>query len=344
MLIRPQHGGTRSAGDLLPAELAGKLDALDVLSRRVLAGKMQGERRSKRRGRSVEFDDYRPYTAGDDLRHIDWNVFARLDRFFLKIFQEEEDLSVHIILDCSASMLAGTPSKIFTGAQLAAALAYVALVNNNRVHVACTGLPAGAAGATPGGLLRLQPMRGRGSVQGVVGALVGAVNAAEGAGARVMDARGFSADLRTLAMTRSGRGVVVIVSDLLLPGGAGQEVGAEAGYVEGLKFFAGSAGYDALVVQILAPGEIDPSKEVVGTSARPALVGDMRLLDAETSRGRDLTITPALLLAYRKAVEGFVESAAEFCTRHGIRHALLTSDADIPGFVLSVLRRRGLVG
>ncbi len=342
MLIRPQHGGVRSGGDLLPAELAGKLDALDVLSRRVLAGKMQGERRSKRRGRSVEFDDYRPYTAGDDLRHIDWNVFARLDRFFLKIFQEEEDLSVHIILDCSASMLAGTPSKILTGAQLAAALAYVALVNNNRVHVACTGLPAGAAGATPGGLLRLQPVRGRGSVQGVVGALVGAVNAAEGAGARVMDARGFSADLRTLAMGRSGRGVVVIVSDLLLPGGDGG--GDEAGYAQGLKFFAGSAGYDTLVVQVLAPGEIDPSKEVVGASARPALVGDMRLLDAETSQGRDLTITPALLLAYRRAVEGFVESAAEFCTRHGIRHALLTSDADIPGFVLSVLRRRGLVG
>src|SRR5580765_6674127 len=108
--------------ELLGPELLSRLDRLDVLSRKVFAGKLPGERRSRKRGTSVEFDDYRNYVAGDDLRRVDWNVFARLDKFFLKLFREEEDLALHIAIDASASMDAGSPSKLVFAQRLAMAL------------------------------------------------------------------------------------------------------------------------------------------------------------------------------------------------------------------------------
>src|SRR5271170_2661742 len=88
---------------LLDPEFMVRLDQLDVMSRKVLAGKLKGERRSKRRGQGVEFADYRNYVVGDDLRFIDWNVYARLDRLFLKLFTEEEDLYLYILVDVSKS-------------------------------------------------------------------------------------------------------------------------------------------------------------------------------------------------------------------------------------------------
>src|SRR5262245_27948309 len=103
MLAPSRAPGPRTMEELLGAGLIGALDRLDVLSRKVFAGKLPGERRSKKRGQSVEFDDYRNYVPGDDLRHIDWNVFARLDRFFVKLFREEEDLALHVVIDASAS-------------------------------------------------------------------------------------------------------------------------------------------------------------------------------------------------------------------------------------------------
>lgn len=348
MLVRPRQVSTLTTADLLPPELAARLDAIDVLSRKVLSGKLQGERRSKRRGRSVEFDDYRPYTAGDDLRHIDWNVIARFDRFFLKLFQEEEDLSVLIVLDCSASMLAGEPQKLMTAARLAAALSYAALVNNSRVEFAAIGLAARAMpGVSDGGLLRMEPLRGRRSAQRVIESICACVNAAEaqassGTNAAVGSGGGanFSSALRLLAANRSGKGVVVLLSDLLVPDATGKV----AGYQDGLRFFAGGAGYDALVVQVLAPGELDPTRETLGSQGRAAMTGDLRLIDVETGSPREITVSGALMAQYRKRAQQFVQGAAEFCTARGMRHALLTSDADVPQFVLSVLRRQGVVG
>ena len=82
-----------------------KLDQLTLTASRVRAGVMKGERRSSRRGTSIEFADYREYTRGDDLRRIDWNVFARLDRPFIKLLEEEEDLAVHVLIDASGLSL-----------------------------------------------------------------------------------------------------------------------------------------------------------------------------------------------------------------------------------------------
>src|SRR5215203_2866456 len=116
---------------LLDPAFMARLDQLDVMSRKLLAGKMKGERRSKRRGQSVEFADYRNYTVGDDLRFIDWNIYARLDKLFL----EEEDLSLYILLDVSKSCDYGDPNKAFYIKQVAAALGYIGLVNYNRVTI-----------------------------------------------------------------------------------------------------------------------------------------------------------------------------------------------------------------
>ena len=123
----------KRADELLDSELMAKLDQVDVMSRKIFAGKLQGERRSKKRGISVEFADYRHYTHGDDLRFVDWNIYARLDKLFLKMFLEEEDLSLVVAIDTSASMHWGNPSKFVFSQQLAMALGYIGLVNHNRV-------------------------------------------------------------------------------------------------------------------------------------------------------------------------------------------------------------------
>src|SRR5574342_391447 len=120
---------------LLDASLIAQLDHLELVVRRLFAGRTQGEKRSKRRGIGSEFADYRDYSQGDDLRFIDWNIYGRLDRLFLKLFLEEEDLSVSIFLDTSRSMEFGDPSKLHYGKKLAAALGYVGLVNLDRVAI-----------------------------------------------------------------------------------------------------------------------------------------------------------------------------------------------------------------
>ena len=132
--------------DLIGNELMARIGQLDLVSRKIFSGKIQGERRSKRRGQSVEFADFRQYVHGDDLRFIDWNIFGRLDRLFLKIFLEEEDLSLVVAVDASASMDWGDPSKFVFAQRLAMALGYIGLVNHNRVTLAAFGGQGGAAG------------------------------------------------------------------------------------------------------------------------------------------------------------------------------------------------------
>src|SRR5215210_4616457 len=127
--------GRDKSGLLLDPQFMARLDQLDVMSRKLLAGKMKGERRSKRRGQSVEFADYRNYVVGDDLRFIDWNIYGRLDRLFLKLFLEEEDLSLYVLLDVSKSTDYGDPNKAMYIKRVAAALGYIGLVNYNRVSI-----------------------------------------------------------------------------------------------------------------------------------------------------------------------------------------------------------------
>lgn len=360
MIVGTSGRGPATIAELLEPALAARLDGLDVLSRKVFAGKLQGERRSKRRGRSVEFDDYREYVPGDDLRHIDWNVFARLDRFFIKVFQEEEDLSLHLVIDASASMLAGVPAKLLCAARIAMALGYIGLVKNNRVMVSLISSTATDSDTAPRTLRQLAPLRGRASTQRLAAFLIDELfaSSAEGqAGAEMpaasarhaSPAGAFAAACRTVAAGKAGgKGVMVLLSDLLIPG--------DGTYREGLKMLSASntsgGGFDVVVLQVLSPGELDPARERRSVDASrdtadsgPSLIsGDLRLTDAETGREAEVTITPELLDRYRRTVKGYVADAAAYCALRGCTHALVPSDTDAGDLVLGVLRRRGVVG
>src|SRR5207247_3007133 len=113
---------------LLDPQFLARLEQLELVSRKIFLGRMKGERRSKRKGQSVEFADYRNYVIGDDLRFLDWNLFARLERLFIRLFMEEEDLHFYVLIDNSLSMDFGTPSKLHYVNQVAAELGLIGLV------------------------------------------------------------------------------------------------------------------------------------------------------------------------------------------------------------------------
>src|SRR2546426_1264682 len=124
-----------AAPPLLDPQFLHRLEQLELVSRKIFLGLMKGERKSKRKGQSVEFADYRNYVIGDDLRHLDWNLYARLDKLFIRLFQEEEDLHFYVLIDNSLSMDFGTPTKLHYARQVAAALGFIGLVNMDRVVI-----------------------------------------------------------------------------------------------------------------------------------------------------------------------------------------------------------------
>ncbi len=346
-------------GELISPELSAQLDALDILSRRLLSGKMQGERRSKRRGRSVEFDDYREYVAGDDLRHIDWNVLARLDKFFIKVFQEEEDLALHVVLDASASMNAGTPescNKLLFASRLATALGYIGLVNNNRVVMLII---------TDRGTIGLEPLRGRRNTERLGQFILKNAFDTEarqtGRGTTVQNdpGKGFADAMRAVVTSRAGRGVTAVISDLLFPPPTGYQAGLQvlaaaamggAGGKSGAGGRGGTSagGMDVFLIQTLAPTEIDPLGPVgvngsTSTATNADLLGDLRLTDIETNRAAEVTITPELAAAYRLAIKRYNDDLAAYATARGLNHELVLTNTDLSSLLVQTLRRRGLL-
>ncbi len=334
----------RTVEDLLGPKLVGTLDRLDIVSQKLLAGKLPGERRSKRRGRSVEFADFRPYVAGDDLRHIDWNILGRLDKLFVKLFREEEDLSLHIIIDASASMDVGEPNKLVYACRLAASLGYVGLVNQNRVTLSAIGLvPRTVDGSEVGSSAasearramqptrRLAPMRGRTQARRLTDfALELIIDAAKPERtARLSEDQHIEA-LRTLGSSSAGRGICVYISDML---GSQQSL-------RGLSFLTGSAPgtYDTWCLQVLSPGELDPS-----SLAEAGLVGDLRLTDAETAKAVEVTISPASIAQYKAGLSSHNAAVKRACLERGIAHALVDTSTPVEELVLSTLRRGGLL-
>jgi uncharacterized protein (DUF58 family) len=320
----------RSVDELLGAELMARLDRLDVLSRKVFSGRLPGERRSRRRGSSVEFDDYRNYVPGDDLRRIDWNVFARLDRFFIKLFREEEDQSLMLVIDASPSMDAGRggTSKLVFAQRLAMALGYIGLVNHQRVVAAVIGAPGRP------NLQVLAPIRGRRNTRRLATFILENVWAPRvdqrtpsvGEGARPSDLGPFSSALRGLAMTRQGKGVLILISDFLI----------REDLRRALNYLAGRGGFDVHCMQVLAPGELEPERD--------AVVGDLRLLDSETGAFSEVTVSGALLARYKQRVAAHVESVRAAAAARSMSHAMLRSDTDLSQLLLRYLRRRGLLG
>lgn len=289
----------RQLTELLDAKFLARLDALDILSRKILRSKMQGERRSKRRGQSVEFADHRPYVVGDDMRFIDWNIYARLGQLFLKLFLEEQDLTVNIVMDVSASASLGEPAKELFMKRLVAALGYVSLVNNNRVTISSF-----AEGITG----QLANMRGR----NYLGAMAEFLLNAECEGSS-----DFDGACKQLVASRIGTGVMIVLSDFFF----------KENYESGLRRLLGRH-YDLYVIQVLSPEEL-----------RPELTGDLKLLDIEDADAAEITVSSALLKYYKRNLSAYCNELQNFCTSRGGQYVLASSADSVESLVLNYLRR-----
>jgi uncharacterized protein (DUF58 family) len=288
---------------LLDPDFLARLEQLELVSKKIFLGRMKGERRSKRKGQSVEFADYRNYVVGDDLRFLDWNLYARLDRLFIRLFMEEEDLHFYILLDNSLSMDFGTPSKLHFAKQLAAALGFIGLVNMDRVVIE----------AFNDRLTQSMPaVRGRRSLWRMMDFL------------RKIESAGPSnlrQALKTFTLKCSGKGIVVLLSDLMDKGG----------YEDALRYLV-TRQLDIYVIQILSQEEIEPE-----------VVGDLKLVDIEDEDVAEITVSAPLLKRYKQNLAAYRAALHEFCTRRGITYLFTSNQVPFERLVLTYLRQRGLV-
>ncbi len=284
------------------SEFLAQLERLALVSRRSFRSSIKGERRSPRRGHSVEFFDYRAYGIGDDLRYVDWNIYGRLDRLHVKLFVDEEDLCLHLLVDGSASMSFGTPSKLDYAVRLAAALGFVGLVNHERVGVGI--LRDRVAEGWP-------PTRGRNQVVAMVDFL-----AAVRPGGRTS----LNEGLATYAMRAREPGLIVVMSDLLDP----------AGFETGVRALL-ERRFDVHLVHLLDPEEVNPE-----------LAGDLQLLDSETGELRELTVDGEAVRNYRERLYQFFERIETFCRTKEIGYHRVVTDTPVEQFVISQMRGRVL--
>jgi uncharacterized protein (DUF58 family) len=280
-----------------------------LLAARRAKSSAKGERRSRARGQSVEFADYRNYVAGDDFRYLDWNLFGRLDKLFLKLYEEERELPVTIFLDASESMTFGTPRKFDFARQVAAAIGYVALCGFDRVSVQVFPDAMGE-GAIRGAL---RSVRGRKSSLQFFQNL-SLVNASGTAS--------FNEALRRAALTARRSGVGIVLSDFLDP----------AGYEPGLTALIGR-GFQVSAVQILAPEEVNPTD-----------FGDLRLVDSENGSVQEVTFGKFRLKHYQQTVQNYIQRLREFCQSRGTNFFTTTSDAPLEKLLLKQLREAEVWG
>lgn len=294
---------TAPPGTLLPPELLNQLERLELVSRKIFRGRMKGERRSKRKGQSVEFADFRNYVAGDDLRFIDWNTYARLDRLFLKMFLEEEDLHFYTLIDASGSMDFGTPSKLFYAQQLAAALGFIGLTRSDRVRIETLGQNVRQAAPV---------FRGRQSVWRMTNYLESIQP-----GEKVSLAEG----VKNFCVRNTGKGILVLISDLM----------DKQGYETAFRYLVAQQ-MDVYVIQVLSNAELEPDVQ-----------GDLRLVDCEDDDVAEITVSAPLLARYKKTLNAFVGGAREFCSRRGMGYMLANTQTPVDQLVTGYLRQRGLV-
>jgi len=281
-----------------------QLERLGLLMKQPVRGGLKGGRRSVKRGQSVEFADYRDYTLGDDLRQLDWNVFARLEKLFVKLFIEEEDVTISFLLDASPSMAFGRPEKLLFAKRAAAALGYIGLGSEDRVVVtALTGRTARRQGG----------LRGSGRVFRLL-ANLSSIRPSDGPTDLVAAARHAAAML-------SGRGVVVLISDLLDPG-ADRVIRELA-----------ATGSELIVLHVLSPDELDPPIE-----------GDLRLVDSESGDGIDVTVDLAALDDYKARLAAWQDGLADLAAKRRASYVPLSSDVPLSDLVFAELRRRRVVG
>jgi uncharacterized protein (DUF58 family) len=264
---------------------------------------MRAERRSKKKGSGVEFADHRDYTAGDDFRSVDWNVYQRFGKLLVRLYEEEEDLSIYFIVDSSSSMAFGDGKKFDQARRLAAALAYVGLANLDRVTI---------VGATDAVAARMPTTRGKGRIFKVFEFLS---ELEPGGTTDLGDA------MKTFVAQHKRRGLAVLISDLYDP--AGFERGINA-----LRFNK----FEPFVLHVVDQKE-----------ARPELKGDVRLYDCETGEEREVTVTDSLLDEMAKAFENYQKGIERFCTSRQVPYFAADVGLAFDELVLRVFRRGGFL-
>lgn len=274
--------------DLFTADFLRQLEGLHLLARQISRGRLRAERRSVKRGSGLEFADYRGISPGDDIRSIDWNVYARSRHLLMKLFEEEEDLHVHLLLDATASMQWGKPAKFDRARQVVAGLAYLALSNLDRAGISPLGpvpQPLWAPGRGRARFLRLlrylencSASEGRFDLAGGIGKWL-SNRPRRGLVIWVTDCWGSSPDDAFLAMDR-------------------------------LRY----ARHDIGIIQIRHEEECLAGE-----------LGEFELHEIESGDTRTLIIDRAMAEAYRKQVADYEHRLSDYCRRHGLAH--LRADA-----------------
>lgn len=282
-----------------------KLEQLTLIADKVRVGMMKGDRRSSKRGTSIEFADYRDYTKGDDLRRLDWNVYARLERPFIKLLEEEEDLAVHLLVDMSASMdwPNGEDNKQQYALRLAGALGHIGLTTGDLVNVTLL---------SSSGDQRWGPYRGQqNSLR-----LLQFLEAHQGSG--ITD---INLSLRDYALRGRRPGLLFLISDLLSPNG----------YQDGVNRLL-SRGYEVGLIHLLSPDELEPP-----------VTGDLKLVDVETGAEAEITLDASTLDLYRDRVNEWRAEIAAFCNGRGVHYIPVTTAQPWEKLLMQTLRAKGVL-
>jgi len=291
------------AEELFDNQYLKRLEYLELIARRLVFGRQQALRASARKGASTEFKDFREYSPGDDPRSVDWSVYARLGQLVVKLFRQEEELDLWLLLDTSGSMNFGEPNKFDYARRVAGALAYVGMCNMDSSSVAPF-----ADRLLPG----RDRLRGRGSIFGLLDSLRG------------MSCSGvtdLAATVRQFVSRVRRPGLVVIISDFY-----GLQQAQRA--IDQLRFFK----HELFIMQVASPWEFDPT-----------LRGELRLVDCESGGHDDLTITDSMLRRYRAAFQKMGDELRTYCMRNSIGHALARTDTPFDEFLVGALQRGGLL-
>ena len=288
---------------LFSDEFLKKLEYLYLVSKKLFSGRVRAERRTRKTGAGIEFADHRDYALGDDVRYVDWNLYGRLDKLLLRLFEEEEDLSIYMLLDCSRSMLIGDPPKLDYAMKVVAALCYVGLANLDRVSI----VPFSDRLHE-----RLPPARGKGRIFKVFDFLRG------------VDAGGMTRlgpCLTQFVHQTKRRGMVVVVSDFYDP----------VGFEDGLNVLRYHR-FDPFVVQLFDRREADPP-----------LHGDLTLLDCETGEPREVTISASILEDYRREHERYCKELEGFCTARAVPFFRTSTEIPFDDLILRIFRAGGFL-
>jgi uncharacterized protein (DUF58 family) len=289
--------------DLFDDKFQRKLEYLALVSRRVFAGRLRAERRTKKSGSGVEFADHRDYQPGDDFRYLDWNVYQRFEKLLVRLYEEEEDLAIYFILDTSASMAFGDGRKLRYAKKVCAALAYVGLANLDRVTMVTTSDRV---------MERMPETRGKARIFKAFRFL------------REVKAEGttdLGDAMKTFVAQNKRRGLAVLVSDLYDP----------RGFEKGINVLRYNK-FDPFVVHVTDPGE-----------GKPRLNGDVLVYDCETGDEREVTVTAKVLSLFGEAYAEYVATIDRFCATHQVPYVTASVDVAFDELILRVFRRGGFL-